>query len=238
MNQIFRKTILLSFAALLSGLGGFLTACSISDPQTRSTSPDPSISSSATIAKAPEQVASDKMPHAGMSHATAMALGPADANYDLRFVDAMIPHHQGAVLMAKEVLQKSKRPELKKLAQAIITAQNQEIAQMTQWRKAWYPKVAAAPVAWHTQHNQMMPMSQTQSHAMMMTMNLGQADAQFDLRFINAMIPHHEGAIVMARDALGKSKRSEIQKLAQAIITSQQTEIDQMKAWRAAWYQQ
>jgi len=41
-------------------------------------------------------------------------------------------------------------------------------------------------------------------------MNLGATDDQFDLRLLNAMIPHHEGAVVMANDALNKSKRPEI----------------------------
>jgi uncharacterized protein (DUF305 family) len=50
------------------------------------------------------------------------------------------------------------------------------------------------------------------------------------------MIPHHQGAIVMAQDALNKSQRPEIKRLAQNIITSQQREIDQMKQWRTQWY--
>jgi uncharacterized protein (DUF305 family) len=74
--------------------------------------------------------------------------------------------------------------------------------------------------------------------AMMMSMDLGAADDKFDLRFINAMIPHHEGALVMAQDALSKSKRSEIKQLSQDILSSQQKEIDQMKQWRQGWYNQ
>lgn len=37
-----------------------------------------------------------------------MELGAADANLDLRFIDGMILHHQGAIAMAKAALQKSK----------------------------------------------------------------------------------------------------------------------------------
>nr|WP_287128554.1 DUF305 domain-containing protein [Candidatus Cyanaurora vandensis] len=70
-----------------------------------------------------------------------------------------------------------------------------------------------------------------------MMQNLGPADKEYDLRFMNAMIEHHEGAMVMAQDALKKSKRPEIQKLAKDIITAQQKEIAQMKTWRKAWYQ-
>jgi uncharacterized protein (DUF305 family) len=73
---------------------------------------------------------------------------------------------------------------------------------------------------------------------MMMSQNLGSADDSFDQRFIDAMIPHHEGALTMAQDALKKTKRPEIKKLTQEIVTSQQKEIDQMQQWRKAWYKQ
>lgn len=74
----------------------------------------------------------------GMNHSMAMDLRPADADYDLRFIDGMIPHHQGAVEMAENASKKTKRPEIKKIAQDILTSQQPEIEQMQQWRKAWY----------------------------------------------------------------------------------------------------
>jgi uncharacterized protein (DUF305 family) len=175
------------------------------------------------------------MNHGSMGHTMSMDLGPADANVDLRFIDAMTPHHQGAVVMAKEALQKSKRPEILKLAQDIIKAQDREIAQMKQWRKTWYAKEGDTPMAWSADMGHMMAMSASQKQGMMMSQNLGAADAGFDLRFIDAMIPHHEGALVMAKEILGKSKRPEIKKLAQDILTSQQIEIKQMKDWKKAW---
>jgi uncharacterized protein (DUF305 family) len=165
-----------------------------------------------------------------------MSLGPSDAQYDLRFIDAMIIHHQGAVEMSKEALTKYQHPEIKKLAQEIITAQKQEIAQMKKWRQAWYPKADSIPIAWQSETNHSMAMTSNQKQMMMMSMDLGQADAKFDLRFINAMIPHHEGAITMAQDALTKSTHVEIKQLAKDILATQQKEIDLMKKWRQAWY--
>jgi uncharacterized protein (DUF305 family) len=172
----------------------------------------------------------------GMNHNMSMDLGPADADYDLRFIDGMTVHHQGAVNMAKEVLAKSKRPEMKKLATNIIAAQNREINQMKEWRKTWYPKADSTPMAYHAQMGHMMEMTPEQMQSMMMSMDLGAADDQFDLRFLNAMIPHHEGALVMAEDALKKSKRPEMKALSQEILTSQKQEIQQMKQWLKAWY--
>ena len=193
-------------------------------------------------AQAPSPAATDAGSMQGMDHSSmgkmAMNMGPADADFDLRFVDAMTPHHQGAVQMAKEAQQKSKRPEIQKLAADIVKAQDKEINQMKQWRQAWYPKASAEPVAYNSKMGRSMPMSQDQMKGMMMNMDLGTADAQFDLRFLNAMIPHHEGAVVMAQDALSKSKRPEIKKLAQEIIASQKTEIKQMQQWKQAWYKQ
>ena len=172
----------------------------------------------------------------GMGHGMMkMNLGPADAQYDLRFIDAMNPHHKGAVEMATDALQKSKRPEIKRLAQNIIADQNRELKLMLQWRQAWYPNASSKPVAYDAQMGHTMAMSKAQMQGMM-NGNLGAADAQYDLRFINMMIPHHQGAIVMAQDALNKSQRPEIKRLAQNIITSQQREIDQMKQWRTQWY--
>ncbi|MGL4881797.1 MAG: DUF305 domain-containing protein, partial [Waterburya sp.] len=92
----------------------------------------------------------------GMQHDMSMDIGPADADYDLRFIDSMVMHHQGAMNMAEEALQKSQRPEMKKLAQDIIAAQKQEIAQMKQWRTSWYPDADQTPMAWSTEMGHMM----------------------------------------------------------------------------------
>jgi len=57
--------------------------------------------------------------------------------FDLMFIDMMTPHHQGAVAMAREALTRAEHPEVKKLAQQIIDAQENEIAQMNKWKAAW-----------------------------------------------------------------------------------------------------
>ncbi|MBI3964984.1 MAG: DUF305 domain-containing protein [Chloroflexi bacterium] len=58
----------------------------------------------------------------------------------------------------------------------------------------------------------------------------------FDRVFIDAMIPHHQSAVVAAEQALLKAEHAEIKQLATAIKTDQQREIDQMRQWRQAWY--
>jgi uncharacterized protein (DUF305 family) len=230
------KFFAFSLIATTSFVNGTLAACSTTASQNQVQSNNSTATEATEKQMAQGGMNHDGMNHGGMNHSMAMDLGPADANYDLRFIDSMIPHHEGAVMMAKEALQKSKRPEIKKLANEIIKAQNQEIAQLKQWRQTWYPKASSKPVAYDAKLKKTVDMSSQQMQAMMMNMDLGAADNEFDLRFINAMIPHHEGALTMANDATSKSKRPQIKKLAQDIISSQKAEISQMQQWRQAWY--
>jgi uncharacterized protein (DUF305 family) len=153
----------------------------------------------------------------GMDHGVIPAEGQP---YDAVFIDSMIVHHEGAIAMANQALEQAERQDIKDLANAILSAQEAEIGQMKEWRTSWYPDLA-----------------ETSGMAMDMgPMEVPAGDAPFDQRFIQAMIPHHEGAIAMARDALQNAERQEIKELAQAIISAQEAEITQMKEWLSAWY--
>ncbi len=175
--------------------------------------------------------------NAEMDHGS-MSLGPVDETFDLRFLDAMILHHQGAVRMAEEALEKSDRLNVRQLARQMIRVQGREIARMQRWRENWYPNAEAEPVMYIAEKQQTLPMSSQMRDVMMMNIDLGAADDEFDLRFINGMVPHHEGAVAMAGEALQKSDRPEIRRLSQSILGLQQEEINQMRTWRNQWYRQ
>jgi uncharacterized protein (DUF305 family) len=84
---------------------------------------------------APDDPASKALSEANMRMHADMNL-PLTGDPDADFIRGMIPHHQGAVDMAKIVLQFGKDPETKKLAENIIASQEKEITMMREWLKA------------------------------------------------------------------------------------------------------
>lgn len=75
--------------------------------------------------------------HTTMEGMTGNLEGKAGAAFEQAFLEEMIVHHEGAVVMAQMVLEKTERPELVQLANDIISAQTSEIALMRQWQASW-----------------------------------------------------------------------------------------------------
>ena len=174
---------------------------------------------------------------------------PRSVRVDQHFIEMMIPHHQDAIAMADLALIRGKRPEVKKLAQAIKKDQTREIQEMRIWYKQWFGKEVAA----HSMtdmgmmgdhHNQgqgtgsgMMGqgqgmMGQGQGMMSMKTdLDALKKAPDFDKEFVRQMIPHHQMAVMMAQMASECASHPEIRTLAQSIITSQSAEIAQMQGW-------
>ena len=173
----------------------------------------------------------------GATAARTQAQATAGTDPDLRFLDGMIAHHQGAIDEARAIEPKARRPEVKQLAAEIIKAQEAEIRQMREWRLAWFPNTpqAAPPSggrmamgggAMGGMPHRGMPMGGTPA---------GAAPADPDLAFIEMMIPHHQDAVAMSREILDTTKRPELQQLARNIIRNQEREIAQMESWKRSW---
>lgn len=64
--------------------------------------------------------------------------GKSGPEFERAFLEEMIVHHEGAVAMAKKLLEESTRPELVALGNDIITAQTKEIAMMKNWLIEWF----------------------------------------------------------------------------------------------------
>jgi uncharacterized protein (DUF305 family) len=146
---------------------------------------------------------------------------------DKAFIDAMVPHHQGAIAMAEVALKNAEHEEIIQLSRNIISSQQAEIEELKSIKQEEFGT-----------SNVPMEMSQEQMRGMGMMMDPQQLANQipFDEAFIDAMIPHHQSAIERAQRALENSDNSKIKELAQNIISAQQREIEQMTQWRQQWY--
>ena len=148
---------------------------------------------------------------------------------DTAFAQGMLGHHIGAVDMATVQLKYGMDEEMRSLAQDVIDAQKAEIEQMQTWL-ASHPdtsKPSADTKAMQQAYAQGMD-------AMHEEMMLGIADPNADMAFARGMLPHHVGAVDMAKVQLKYGKDPEMLKLAQQIIDAQQAEIEQMQNWISA----
>jgi uncharacterized protein (DUF305 family) len=148
---------------------------------------------------------------------------------DERFIDAMVPHHQGAIAMAKVALKNAEHDEIRGLSRNIVSTQQAEIEELKAIKKEEFGT-----------SNVPMEMSQQQMRSMGVMMDprhLAQSKV-FDKAFMDAMIPHHQSAIEMAKVAKEESGKPRIRELAGNIVSAQEREIAQMKGWRERWYQE
>ena len=177
-----------------------------------------------------------------MIFSVACGMGGADstAPFDRQFVDMMVPHHQGAVEMAKIAQDRGEHQEIRQMAGAIIRSQEDEIGEMKAWRRTWYGSEETPPMNKMPMVPGMEAMAGHGNGSMMDmaadVQKLRTAPEPFDRAFIDAMIPHHQSAIDAAKAAETRAEKPEVKELARAIIADQQREIDQMKQWRQAWY--
>jgi uncharacterized protein (DUF305 family) len=141
---------------------------------------------------------------------------------DVMFAQMMIPHHEQAVVMSDAMLAKQGlSAEVVALATQIKNAQQPEIDQMRGWLKAW----GASEQGDHHGHTGMDGMLSDQELDALKSAQGTDAEKLF----LTGMIRHHEGAVAMAEQVRADGTDPQVKKLADAIITGQRAEIDQMK---------
>lgn len=153
----------------------------------------------------------------GTMYEKSMGLGTADRWLDQRYLEKMISHHLVAINLAEQAGEKSGRAEIRALAEEIKTNEPKLIAELYEWKKAWYKDE-----------------SKVREEGLI---NLGDAGETFDLRFLNALIAHHEAGIEMTNEVREKSSRVEILNNADAVENFLKTTKEQLSSWRTEWYQ-
>jgi len=150
----------------------------------------------------------------GMGHMNEMDHSMMLVGSEREFVTGMIPHHQEAVDTANEVLARGgSTAEIITLANEIIAAQETEIALLKEWHLAWYGESYLADGSYQPMMRDLAPLS----------------GAALDKQFLEDMIPHHRGAIMMAESVRPYITKQEITDMANAIMTTQTAEIELMQ---------
>ena len=210
MNR--KITLVVAFALLGAGYASTQTATA-ADKQVKSHSAMPMAKGSAATKKY-EAVMAKMMKSMMMS----MTGKP-----DLDFVNGMMPHHQGAIDMAKVDLQYGKSLEIQKLAANIIKSQEGEIAFMKKWlAKADQAALGVVPDS---------AKANEQAMSLMMKDMAMSYSGNADVDFVKGMIPHHQGAIDMAKAEQQYGKDPSLLKLAGDIVSAQEREIAFMNDW-------
>ncbi len=140
------------------------------------------------------------------------------------FICQMIPHHRAAIEMCRNVLRFTQNGAIREIACHIIEEQTRSIANM---EKAFCPcgNVCNTREALCDYQRNFQGITRT----MFTEMGNACADNNIDANFLREMIPHHEGAVRMGRNAQCQAICQELQPIISAIITSQEEGICRMK---------
>ncbi len=147
---------------------------------------------------------------------------------DVRFMQGMIGHHAQAIEMTTLVPSRTASEDMKKLARRIEVSQADEIAMMRRWLEVRRQEILG-PHAMHAHGATLMPGMLTAEE---MTRLAEAKGPEFDRLFLEGMIKHHGGAIVMVQELFatpGAGQEAEVYAFAADVDVDQRMEIDRMR---------
>jgi uncharacterized protein (DUF305 family) len=148
------------------------------------------------------------------------------------FLSAMVPHHKSAVDMARIARRRASHAEIRELAHEIASTQELEIKRMKEIHRRVFGERLTPDDGAHAELG-LSAEDAGMAHGGMAAL---EGARPFDRAFIDAMIPHHAGAIRMAEAVMGGDVDDEIVDLADGIVQAQSREIRRLNDWRRQWY--
>lgn len=155
-----------------------------------------------------------------------MINAPVTGNATEDFLSEMIPHHEAAIQMSKNILNYTDNSTIKTLAKNIIEKQTKDVKQMSTLlqqlkRDPSIPK--DNDEKYIKQYNQILT-------TMLTAMDKKSPSHNVNVLFLEEMIPHHAGAIAMADNILKYTTNPKVKKIATGIVESQKTQLGEMEA--------
>ena len=139
---------------------------------------------------------------------------------EFEYLTEMVAHHQEAIDAAAH-LARSDRTVMRDFGRAIVETQSAEVARMETWLARWY--------AGEDTDVDYDPMMRDLSDL---------AGDELDRIFLQDMILHHMGAVMMSQQLIAGrlAEHTEVRALARSIRKTQHAEIRQMQRWLRTWY--
>lgn len=157
--------------------------------------------------------------NAGSSASQSAAFNDADVT----FAQGMIVHHEGALEMAQMADDRAQDPRVLDLADRIEAAQDPEIQTMTGWLEDWDQPTSADKSGGMNMDGGMGGMNMDMSGLE------AASGAEFDRMWLEMMTEHHRGAVDMAKTEVADGENADAIALAEQIVESQSSEIDEME---------
>lgn len=153
-----------------------------------------------------------------------MSSAPKTGNPTLDFLYEMTPHHQGAVEMSENVLKYPIHEKVLKLAQTIISEQKMGIQKLHQFIE----QIKGTPKVLAEDDGEYLEKFDSILHTMIQKMESVVPTGNISLDFLKQMMPHHEGAIEMFKNILNYTSHTEVRKMCESSLATQEKQFGEM----------
>jgi len=174
-------------------------------------------------------------------------LDPTTLDLDVLYIDVLSPHHESAATIARIAQARSTRPEIVSLAAGIVESRSAELEQLRAWRETWYPEVPGLT------ETQLFAGLETKASSPgrggapglgdLTTAGMDEVIAELcsetdmlNLAFIDHLVEHHTGAILISELVAVEAVHPELAAFARTVVDTQSAEIATLLGWRDAWY--
>lgn len=151
---------------------------------------------------------------------------------DITFLAEIIPHHRAAIEMSQLELERGVSPDIRTHAENIIANQQHQIEQFTRWLEEWYglsPEEAMAQAPAQEE----MKVLEEETQMMIEELSAVEAGEDFDVAFVQKMIPHHQSGIIEFLEPQSRAPHAQLRVAATAGITTQQAQVADFRTWLA-----
>lgn len=153
---------------------------------------------------------------------------PGDGSAEAAFARDMAVHHAQAVEMAELTHDRTRSREIRFLTRDMALTQQAQIGTLNGWLQVWgLPASSEGPaMKWMDEPSSVMP-GMARREDINQLVELPPDDG--DVEFLRLMIPHHEGALMMAQAILERTDDPVVRRFAENVQTSQTAEIEAMQ---------